>query len=495
MSKLLYTDAEWTVERIQAVYDQCEIIGRDELRLTWYDNEFQIVSYEEMLDAYSSIGMPMMYNHWSFGKSFIQNAESYKRGHMGLALEMVINTEPCINYLMDENTMTSQALVIAHAAIGHNSFFKNNYLFKQWTRADTIVDYLDFAKKYIAKCEEKYGLDEVEATLDAAHALMEHGVDRYHKPKVLTAAEEVERQKRKAEYEESQYSEIWNLIPKTKTRGPGTPDPFLPGGNEENLLYFLEKKSPILKGWQREILRIVRKISQYLKPQGATKTINEGWASTVHYYIMNRLYDKGMIDEGAMLEFLALHVAVVRQEPYDSKYFSGFNPYHLGFNIFKDIKRICQEPTEEDMTWFPDIAGSDWVDTWKYAYENFRDDSFIQQFLSPHLIREMGLFAYLNDEDEDEYMITNIHNERGYKAVRNLLAEQHSVGSRTPDIQVSAVDFDSRECVLTHFTNDDVHLVDEQTIATLDHFEYLWGFPVTLHTRDRNTNSLLMEYP
>ena len=78
---------------------------------------------------------------------------------MGLAYEIVINSDPCIAYLMDENTLPMQALVIAHAAYGHNSFFKGNHLFKQWTSADAIIDYLVFARNYIAECEERHGLD------------------------------------------------------------------------------------------------------------------------------------------------------------------------------------------------------------------------------------------------------------------------------------------------------------------------------------------------
>ena len=66
-----------------------------------------------------------------------------------LAYELVINSNPCISYLMEENTMAMQTLVIAHAAFGHNHFFKNNYLFRQWTDADSILDYLDFAKDYL----------------------------------------------------------------------------------------------------------------------------------------------------------------------------------------------------------------------------------------------------------------------------------------------------------------------------------------------------------
>ena len=53
--------------------------------------------------------------------------------------------QPCIAYLMEENTTAMQALVIAHAALWHNSFFKGNYLFRMWTDASSIIDYLVYA--------------------------------------------------------------------------------------------------------------------------------------------------------------------------------------------------------------------------------------------------------------------------------------------------------------------------------------------------------------
>ena len=84
----------------------------------------------------SSIGMPLFYKHWSFGKHFARNEALYRAGMQGLAYEIVINSNPCISYIMEENTATMQTLVIAHAAFGHNHFFKNNYLFKQWTDAE-----------------------------------------------------------------------------------------------------------------------------------------------------------------------------------------------------------------------------------------------------------------------------------------------------------------------------------------------------------------------
>ena len=150
-------------------------IALKELKLDLYPNQIEVITFEQMLDAYSSIGMPLMYKHWSFGKNFARDELLYRHGLRNLAYEIVINSNPCIAYLMEENSMMMQTLVIAHAAFGHNHFFKNNNLFKQWTDADGILDYLEFAKTYIARCEDRYGEEAVERVLDAAHALMGAG--------------------------------------------------------------------------------------------------------------------------------------------------------------------------------------------------------------------------------------------------------------------------------------------------------------------------------
>lgn len=111
--------------------------------------------------------------------------------------------------------------------------------------------------------------------------------------------------------------------------------------------------------------------------------MNEGWATFWHYTILNHLYDEGRVTDRFMMEFLHSHTNVVYQPPYNSPYYNGINPYALGFAMFQDIKRICQSPTEEDYYWFPDIAGKDWLDTLHFAMRDFKDESFISQFLSP----------------------------------------------------------------------------------------------------------------
>ena len=113
---------------------------------------------------------------------------------------------------MEENSMTTQSLEIAHAAFGHNHFFKNNYLFKQWTSPDAIVDYLLFAKRYIRDCEEKYGYDAVEETLDACHAIQYQSINKYKRPNKISAKEEIDQQRTRSEYLQSQVNDLGGCI-------------------------------------------------------------------------------------------------------------------------------------------------------------------------------------------------------------------------------------------------------------------------------------------
>ena len=306
---------------------------------------------------------------------------------------------------MEENTATMQTLVIAHAAFGHNHFFKNNYLFKQWTDADGILDYLEFAKSYVAQCEERHGRLAVEQTLDAAHALMSHGIDRYPGKKKLDLRAEEKRAGERRMHEESVFNDLWRTVP----TGPVKSEAVLSverrrtllGLPQENMLYFLEKTAPRLQPWQRELLRIVRHIAQYFYPQSQTKVMNEGTATYVHYRIMNRLHEQGRISDGNFLEFLQSHTNVVFQPEFDDQRFSGFNPYALGFAMMQDIERIVTNPEDEDREWFPDIAGKgDVMGVLRDIWANYRDESFISQFLSPRLMRHLRMFHLHDDPAE-----------------------------------------------------------------------------------------------
>ncbi|WDE01208.1 SpoVR family protein [Thalassomonas actiniarum] len=476
--KPLDDSPDWTFDLLKQYQTEIARVA-EHYRLDTYPNQIEVIAAEQMMDAYASVGMPIGYNHWTFGKKFIQTEQTYKRGRMGLAYEIVINSDPCIAYLMEENTMTMQALVMAHACYGHNSFFKGNYLFKSWTDASSIIDYLLFAKNYIAECENKYGISEVESTLDACHALMNHGVDRYKRPQKISLDEELKRQKDREEYLQSQVNSLWRTLPAAQAQEAVNKTTF-PSEPQENILYFIEKNAPLLKPWQREIVRVVRKISQYFYPQKQTQVMNEGWACFWHYTILNHLYDEGLVTDKFMMEFLHSHTSVVAQPEYNSPYYSGINPYALGFNMFIDIRRICEHPTEEDKQWFPEIAGSNWLDTVHFAMENFKDESFISQFLSPKLMRDFKLFHIHDDESNNYVEIGAIHNEQGYKQLRTTLSNQYNLSNLEANIQIIDTNINGdRALTLRHTPHKGVPLADSKS-EVLKHLHYLWQFDVKL---------------
>ena len=487
--KYISESSEWTVDLIRQYDTEIARIAEN-FKLDTYPNQVEIISSEQMMDAYSSVGMPVGYHHWSFGKQFLSVERRYKRGHMGLAYEIVINSNPCIAYLMEENTMTMQALVIAHACYGHNSFFKGNYLFQTWTNADAIIDYLLFAKNYVAECEKRYGIEEVEAILDSCHALMNYGVDRYKRPPSLSSEEERNRQKEREDYLQSQINDLWRTIPVPDAKRKKKKERRFPDEPQENLLYFIEKNAPLMEPWQREIVRIVRKIAQYFYPQRQTQVMNEGWATFWHYTILNQLYDEGLVNDGFMIEFLQSHTNVVAQPPYNSPYYSGINPYALGFSMMSDIRRICENPTDEDRKWFPEIAGSNWLETLDFAMRNFKDESFIAQFLSPKLIRELRLFSILDDDENNALEITAIHNDEGYRHIRQALVGYYNLSTREPNIQAYNVNLRGDRSLTLRHTEQNRRPLNDDTDEVLKHLARLWGFTVRLESINDDDGSV-----
>ncbi len=483
--QLLSTGSEWTMDLIQAYDTEIARIARD-FKLDTYPNQIEIINAEQMMDAYASVGMPIGYHHWSFGKHFVGVEKNYKRGTMGLAYELVINSNPCISYLMEENTMNMQALVIAHACYGHNSFFKNNYLFRMWTAADAIIDYLVFAKKYIHECEELYGIDAVEEILDACHALMNYGVDRYKHPNVLSMHEEKIRQQNREIYLQTQINELWRTIPQNLQNNLKNAHKPFPVEPQENILYFLEKHAPLLLPWQREIIRIVRKIAQYFYPQKQTKMMNEGWACFWHYTLLNALYDEKLVTDEFMLEILQIHTNVIMQPGYESPHYTGVNPYTLGYNMMQDIKRICESPSIEDKQWFPYLANTNWQLGLDQAMRNFKDESFIAQYLSPQLIRKLKLFQIIDDDLQSDLMIGAIHDEHGYQIIRNTLSQQYNLGNLEPDIQVYSVDINGDRTLTLNYMQHNRLALNNHTNDILKHLFTLWKFPIILRSIDLN---------
>lgn len=487
---LLYQGADWNFHIIRDCYNAIEEIAEKELGLNVFPNRIEVITSEQMLDVYTANGMPINYHHWSYGKRFASHENAYRRGLMGLAYEVVINSNPCISYLMEENSATMQALVIAHAAFGHNHFFKNNRLFQEWTDPSQILNYLEFARGYISRCEEMHGQAAVERILDAAHALQGQGVNRHSGSRHIDLKDEQLRARERRAYEDSSYNDLWRTLPQADSATPPTDGEKQAlrrhlGLPEENVLYFLEKHAPRLAAWEREIIRIVRLIAQYFYPQPQLKLMNEGCATWVHDRIMSRLHETGRIDDAAFMEVIHSTSNVIAQFGYEQGA-TSFNPYALGFAMMKDIERICVDPTEEDRLWMPEIAGNgDPYATLRQAWAEYRDESFILQFLSPKVMRDFRMFRLLDDTRDPYLLVDAIHDEMGYRDIRRTVAASYDPSAWYTEIEIVDVDsLGDRTLRLEHRTRDGQLLAENDMKLTLNALADLWGYRVVLDEVD-----------
>ena len=199
---------------------------------------------------------------------------------------------------------------------------------------------------------------------------------------------------------------------------------------------------------------------------------------------MHALYDEGLVTDEFMLEILQNHTNVIMQVPYNSPHYNGINPYTLGYHMMQDIKRICENPTEEDKRWFPYLAHTDWLTSLDTAMRNFKDESFIAQYMSPKLIRDLKLFHVIDDDRSPELYVSAIHDESGYQQIREALSRQYNLGYLEPDIQVYSVDLQGDRSLTLRYAQHNRVPLGNTTADVLKHLHTLWKFPVILQTVD-----------
>tara|TARA_R110000851_G_scaffold256302_1_gene408750 strand:- start:4582 stop:5883 length:1302 start_codon:yes stop_codon:yes gene_type:complete len=383
---------DWSIKELHEWDDKICKIAKEKYGLDWFPIEYEILNYHEMIGAMAYVGLPTHYRHWSFGKSFERTITRYNLGMEGLPYEMIINSDPSISYLMLENPMSTHLLTMAHC-VGHSDFFKNNRMFKDTDPANVISRFKSAGKRVQSYIENpSIGIDKVEAVLDACHSI------QYQLPRTPGIQRKTEKEAKDDLFEKTKgLLDVKNgLIQK-----------------DYNLLGFIRENARDLENWEQDLIEMVEKRSLYFMPQAQTKIMNEGWAVTIHEKIMKDLD----LPDKYHLSFLKTHNQVVR--PIMGK----VNPYHLGYTIFKDIEE--KYGFEESML----------------VREIHSDESFIRNFLTEDLCRELNLFSYSYGKSTNNYTISEISDEEGWKSVRDNLIKNTGLKG-VPVVYVS--DFDKK---------------------------------------------------
>jgi len=449
--------AEYSMKELIEWNEKIEEIARAE-GLDYYEQEFEICSYEDMIAYETYVGMPSHYPHWSYGKNYERIKTLYKYNLTGLPYEMVINSDPCIAYLMKDNTLLLQILTMAHV-YGHNDFFKNNRLFKLGTRAKDTVDmfknHADRIREYIQ--DPGIGYAKVEKILNAAHAIR-YQISRNIGVRVLS---QEEKKKELLERYNKPKSEYPLLEPKSKEEEAPPDFKKIPVEPEEDMLLFFMNYSK-LTDWERDILSIVREETLYFLPQIETKIMNEGWASFWHYNILNKLN----LEQGLHFEFLKRHNQVIRPV------LGQLNPYYIGFRIFEDLKKRYEDDPKKIFE----------------VREVERDQSFIRRYLTRELCEEMNLFEYA--KIGNSYIVTEVSDEEGWKKIRDTIANNVGLAG-IPVIKVAEWVQKDNTLVLEHeYDGREIEL--SYAYETMKHIVDLWDGKVMLGTVIDNKKKIIV---
>ena len=327
--------------------------------------------------------------------------------------------------------MAMQALVIAHAAYGHNSFFKGNYLFRMWTDASSIIDYLVYAKNYIAECEERHGLDAVEELLDSCHALQNYGVDRYRRPSKLSLAQEQARAQGArglravaGQRPVAHAAQARRARPSEAAEAQALPDraagePAVLHREERAAARALAARGRAHRAQDRAVLLSAapdagdeRGLGHVLAPPPA------------QHDVRRRLPDRRRDDRVA-------EVAHQRRLPAAGRppRLQRHQPVRAGLRDVHRHQAHLREPDRRGPRLVPRPRRHAWLPTLDHAMRNFKDESFIGQYLSPEAdARLPPVRDRRRREARSELEVSAIHDDAGYRHVREALSRQYDLG-------------------------------------------------------------------
>lgn len=424
--------------------------------LDFYPMRYEICP-AEIIYTFGAYGMPTRFSHWSFGKQFHKMKLHYDLG-LSKIYELVINSNPCYAFLLDNNTLVQNKLIVAHV-LAHCDFFKNNCRFQN-TKRD-MVESMSAAAERIKEYEHIHGTKEVEAFLDAVLAIQEHIDPSLVRSKLNWNMDDEESEDDKPK-RQTPYDDLWGMDEPKMREKKKTVKQF-PPKPEKDLLLFIEAHSRELEPWQRDVLTMLREEMLYFWPQLETKIMNEGWASYWHQRIMRELD----LDSSESIEFAKLNAGVVQPSK------TGINPYYLGLKIFEDIEERYNNPCEELKK--AGVKEGSGRSKMFEVREIESDISFIRNYLTKDLVMREDL--YLFQKQGRDYKVID----KEWKAVRDQLVSMR-VNGGFPYLTVIDGDYlKNNELYIKHWY-EGIELDLKYLEKVLPYLYQLWGRSVHIES-------------
>ncbi len=464
-----------------AARDEITALGRS-YGLDFFETLFEMVTYEEMnmLAAYG--GFPTRYPHWRFGMEYVEMQRSYEYG-LSKIYEMVINTDPSYAYLLDNNLLVDQKLVMAHV-YGHVDFFKNNLWFAPINRK--MLDRMANHATRVRAVMDRHGQADVETYIDQCLSI-DNLIDPY--------ASQIKRARPTTE-EEREIAEADGRIGKLPAKGymePHiNPPEFLAAQRKKkaeelarmksfpeepvrDVMGFVLQHAPLPR-WKQEIMQVIRDEAIYFAPQAQTKIMNEGWATYWHTKLMTR----HILKDADVVDYADHHSGTVHQQP------GRLNPYKMGVELFRHIEDRwnkgrfgkgwleCEDPREQK-AW--DTGAGLGREKIFEVRRTHNDITFLDTFLTADFCREQGFFTTRFDPKADEWVIDS----REFADVKTQLLTMIATRG-TPRTYVVDANHGNRGELRLFHQYEGVDIQMDWANITLGNLAALWGRPVHLDT-------------
>lgn len=455
-----------------------------EYGLDFYETIFEVLDADDLNEVAAYGGFPTRYPHWSFGMQYEELKKGYDYG-LSKIYEMVINNDPCYAYLMRCNHVVDQKLVMAHV-YGHCDFFKNNHYFAHTSRK--MMDEMANHGARLRHYGERHGEDEVENFIDKCMSIDDlidvhsTAIKRRETTSRYDFTEKEEETVKATRFKSKQYMDEYvnprdvlraEEDERKKQREQAAKN--FPEHPEKDVLLFLIEHAP-LKGWQRDVLSIVRDEAYYFAPQGQTKIMNEGWASYWHSTIMTTK----ALHPSEVVDYCDHHCGTMA--PYRGR----INPYKLGIELFRDVERRWNtgqfgkdydecDDLEKKRAWDKKLGmGRQKIFEVRRVHN---DITFIDTFLTPEFCQEQEYFSYLFNEQGQNYVIES---REFAKIKQRLLFGLTNFGK--PWIYVVDGNYRNRGEMLLRHEYNGINLKLDRASDVLANVQHLWGRPVHLQT-------------
>ncbi len=484
--------------RLEDARDQIDDYAK-QYGLDYYPTVFECVTPREMIVVAARDGFPSRYEHWRFGMEYRRMKTHFDMGQMRI-YELVLNNDPSLAYLLNDNDDVNNKLVIAHV-FAHVDFFKNNMHFGPTNRQ--MINQMANHRRRVKNYSNAVGIDLVDDFIDNVLSI-NNLIDFQAMEPLSTLNPQKKNTKRfegapgdedlDSKLRDTEYMDWW-----LKEMYPEQHTPVIEPQKKgiRDVMLFLIENAP-LRDWEVDTLSMLRDETYYFAPQRRTKIMNEGWATYWHTKIMRGegLYLSGPERHGLdipllppILDFSEMDLYARTNAGVLATSKTQLNPYKLGVEMYRHIEdrwnkgkvgsdyEECTD-METKLAWDSQLnEGRDFIFMVRELYTDF---GFLNRFLTKEFCREQNLFIYDYNPYSGWYEISD----RDWLKIKSRLLNQFT-NAGEPIIEIIDDNYKNRgELYLEHehLGLPEFDLKLDHAIDTLRSLHYLWRRPVHLET-------------